>query len=204
MAIEFIDCQQNDEAWFRARMGIPTASMFSTVLASGRGGGESKTRATYLRKLAGEIITGEPMESFTNKHIERGHTMEPDARNYYALVTGNTPKQVGFIRNGDKGGSPDALIGDDGLLEIKTAEPHRLIEYIEADAFPSEHIAQCQGNLWVSGRQWLDLVVYWPKMPTFIKRIERDPVYIAKLTKGVADFNTELAALVDRVKAYSQ
>lgn len=202
--MQIIECAQNSEEWLRARMGIPTASMFSTVLASGRGGGESKTRATYLRKLAGEIITGEPMENFTNVHTERGHTMEPDARNYYALVTGNTPKQVGFIRSGDKGGSPDSLIGEDGLLEIKTALPHILIGYIEADEFPSEHVAQCQGNLWVSGRQWLDLVVYWPKMPTFIKRIERDPVYIAKLTKAVAEFNAELDALVARVKAYGQ
>lgn len=202
--MEIITCEQGTPEWHQARVGIPTASEFQTLLMKGKKGGESLTRKTYMRKLAGEIITGEPMEGFTNKHIERGHVMEPDARNYYALVTGNTPKLVGFIRNGDKGGSPDSLIGDDGLLEIKTALPHILIEYIEADVFPSEHIAQCQGNLWVSGRQWLDLVVYWPKMPTFIKRIERDPVYIAKLTKGVADFNAELAALVDRVKAYGQ
>lgn len=201
--MQIIECDQNTEEWHKARMGIPTASMFATVMASGRGGGDSKTRATYMRKLAGEIITGEPMEGFTNKDLERGHAMEPDARNYYSLVTGNTPNLVGFIRNGDKGGSPDALIGDDGVLEIKTAAPHILIGYIEADKFPSEHVAQCQGNLWVSGRDWLDLVVYWPKMPTFIKRIERDPAYIAGLTKGVAEFNAELAALVERVRAYS-
>lgn len=201
--MQIIECDQNTEEWHKARMGIPTASMFATVMASGRGGGDSKTRATYMRKLAGEIITGEPMEGFTNKDLERGHAMEPDARNYYSLVTGNTPKLVGFIRNGDKGGSPDALIGDDGVLEIKTAAPHILIGYIEADKFPSEHIAQCQGNLWVSGRDWLDLVVYWPKMPTFIKRIERDPVYIAGLSKAVDEFNVELVALVKRVRAYS-
>lgn len=201
--MQIIECDQNSEEWHRARMGIPTASMFATVMASGRGGGDSKTRTTYMRKLAGEIITGEPMEGFTNKDLDRGHVMEPDARNYYSLITGNTPKLVGFIRNGDKGGSPDALIGDDGLLEIKTALPHILISYIEADKFPSEHMAQCQGNLWVSGRDWLDLVVYWPKMPTFIKRIERDPAYIASLTKGVAEFNAELQSLVARVRAYS-
>lgn len=204
MGIEIIECDQNSDQWLRARMGIPTASQFSTVMASGRGGAESKTRATYLRKLAGEIITGEPMENFTNAHTERGHAMEQEARDFYALMTGNTPKQVGFIRNGDKGGSPDSLIDEDGLLEIKTALPHILIEYIEADKFPATHVAQCQGNLWVSGRQWLDLVVYWPKMPPFIKRIERDPVYIASLTKGVAEFNAELAGLVKRVKAYGQ
>lgn len=202
MTVEIIDVPQNSEEWIRARMGIPTSSMFATVMASGRGGGESKTRATYLRKLAGEIITDEPMENFTNAHMERGHAMEQEARDYYAFLRGVEPQLVGFIRNGDKGGSPDSLIGEDGLLEIKTALPHILIGYIEADKFPPEHMAQCQGNLWVSEREWLDISVYWPKMPPFIKRITRDEKYILNLAGEVARFNDELAALVERVKAY--
>jgi hypothetical protein len=202
--IEVFDCEQNSHQWFEARRGLATASMFGTIQASGKGGGESKTRATYLRKLAGEIVTGEPMESFSNKHMERGHEMEDEARKFYAFMSDNEPQLVGFIRNGAKGGSPDSLIGENALLEIKTALPHILIEYIEKDKFPSEHVAQAQGNLWVSEREWLDLVVYWPKMPPFIKRVCRDEAYIANLSRAVDQFNEELAELVERVRSYGR
>lgn len=204
MSLEIIDCDQNSEEWIRARMGLPTSSMFATVMAKGRDNGPSLTRAAYMRKLAGEIITGEPMENYRNAAMDRGHAMEPEARDFYALMTDTEPQLVGFIRNGRKGGSPDSLIGDDGLLEIKTAEAHILIEYIEADRFPAEHVAQCQGNLWVSERAWLDLIVYWPGMPRFIKRIERDDGYIANLAGDVNRFNDELDALVERVRKYGE
>jgi hypothetical protein len=73
--IEIFDFPQNSPEWFEARRGIATASMFATIQASGKGGGESKTRATYLRKLAGEIITGKPAENFSNGAMQRGHEM---------------------------------------------------------------------------------------------------------------------------------
>jgi hypothetical protein len=202
MGIQILNCEQGTEAWFAARAGIATASMFSTVMASGRGGGESKTRAKYMRQLAGEIITGKPMEGFSNQHTERGHLMEPEARDLYSFATDTTPEQVGFIRNGNKGCSPDSLIGTNGMLEIKSKLPDLLIECLDRDDFPPEHKAQCQGALWVAEREWIDIVVYWPAMPVFIKRAYRDEPYIATLSKSVETFNEELAALVDRVRRY--
>ena len=202
MALEIIPCDQNTDAWLRARAGLPTASMFATVMANGRGGAESKTRATYMRKLAGEIITGEPMENYSNAHMERGHVMEEEARNFYAFLHDIEPTRVGFIRNGKKGGSPDSLIGENGILEIKTALPHILIEHILADKFPAEHVAQCQGNLWIAEREWIDITVYWPNMPAFVKRTHRDEAYIANLSGEVDRFNDELAALVERIRRY--
>lgn len=202
MTIQIINCPQGTEEWLAARAGIPTASMFATVMASGRGGGESKTRAKYMRQLAGEIITGRPMESFSNAHMERGHVMEPEARDLYAFAADVAPEQVGFIRNGQKGCSPDSLIGENGMLEIKTKLPDLLIECLERDDFPPEHQAQCQGSLWVAEREWIDLVVYWPEMPVFIKRAYRDEAYIATMAEAVDKFNEELAALVERVRAY--
>lgn len=202
MTIQIINCPQGTEEWLAARAGIPTASMFATVMASGRGGGESKTRAKYMRQLAGEIITGRPMESFSNAHMERGHVMEPEARDLYAFAADVAPEQVGFIRNGQKGCSPDSLIGENGMLEIKTKLPDLLIECLERDDFPPEHQAQCQGALWVAEREWIDLVVYWPEMPVFIKRAYRDEAYIATMAEAVDKFNEELAALVERVRAY--
>lgn len=195
------DCEQGSEDWFRARMGIPTASEFGTVLAP-RAGSEGKMRRTYLHKLAGEIITGEPMERYGNAHMDRGHEMEAEARSLYAFMSDADPTQIGFLRNGQKGCSPDSLIGDAGMLEIKTKLPHLLIDCILKDDFPAEHKAQCQGALWVAEREWVDIAVYWPRMPLFVKRAYRDEEYISKLSDAIDAFNTDLAAVVDRIKAY--
>lgn len=190
------DIEQGSAEWFGVRMGLPTASQFATIMAKGKGGGESKTRQTYLYKLAGEILTGEPMDSFSNHHMERGHEMEPEARAYYAFMRDAEPQQVGFITNGPKGCSPDSLIDANGMLEIKTKLPHLLLAVLESDTFPAEHRAQCQGQLWVAEREWVDLVCYWPKMPPFIKRAYRDDAYIAEIAAAVDQFNDELATLV--------
>lgn len=201
-SLEIFDCEQGSDDWLRVRLGMPTASEFSTVLSVGRGGGESKSRLTYLRKLAGERITGEPAESFTNKYMERGKLLEPEARDYYTFVTDNHVQCVGFIKNAKKGCSPDALVGTNGMLEVKTQAPHLLIEYLEDDtSIPPEHYAQLQGNLWVAEREWIDLLVYFPKMPSSLRRVNRDEIYIAALAKAVDKFNDELDALEARIRA---
>lgn len=202
MSIQIFNCDQGTEEWHLCRAGIPTASMFATVMASGRGGGPSLTRAKYMRQLAGEVITGKPMVSYSNSHMERGHEMEPEARDLYAFATDTAPEQVGFIRNGQKGCSPDSLIGENGMLEIKTKLPDLLIECWERDDFPPEHKAQCQGALWIAEREWIDLVVYWPGMPVFIQRAYRDEAYIADMSSAINQFNDELSALVERVRSY--
>lgn len=196
--IEIIDCEQHSDAWLRARLGLPTASNFAAILAKGEG----KTRRSYLLKLAGEIITGEPSENFTNGVLERGHAMEPDARALYALSRDVDPQLVGFIRNGAMGASPDALLGNAGLLEIKTKRADLLIDMLLKDEFPSEHKAQCQGALLVTEREWIDLTCYWPSMPLFVKRAHRDEAYIKQLTEAVEIFNVELAKTVELVRAY--
>ena len=163
MTAKIIDCIQGTEAWFAARRGIPTASCFSQILAKGEG----KTRRSYLYKLAAEIVTGEVTEGYRNADMDRGHAMEDDARRLYAFMADVDPKLVGFIRNGDAGCSPDSLIGDDGVLEIKTQRADLLIATIFADVFPSEHVAQTQGALWITEREWIDVAIFWPKMPLF-------------------------------------
>ncbi len=195
--IEIFDFAQGTPEWAAARLGIPTASQFMAVKAKGDG----KTRRTYMMKLIGEIMTGEPSENFSNGHMERGHEMEPDARNLYAFRMDCEPVQVGFIRNGRKGCSPDSLIGTDGMSEIKTKLPHLQAEVLLADRLPPEHLAQCQGNLWVAEREWIDFVSYWPRMPLFVKRVYRDEAYIKMLSQEVdsflAEMDTYLAVLRD-------
>lgn len=196
----FNDIEQGSPEWFAARAGIPTASRFATVMAKGEG----KTRAEYMRKLAGEIITGELAEGFTTPHMERGKAMEDEARETYAFINGVEPYQVGFIRNGDKGASPDSLIGTDGGLEIKTALPHIQIDRLERDRLPPEHKAQVQGNLWISEREWWDFVSYWPRLPVLTFRVYRDEEYIKTMSDEIDRFNDEKAALVERIRAYGQ
>jgi len=202
--MEIITVEQGTEEWFRARMGIPTASEFATVMAKGRDGGASKTRQVYLYKLAGEIITGEPMESYSNAHMERGKLMEDEARALYSFMKDAECERVGFIRSGRKGASPDSIIGDAGMVEIKTKLPHLMIETLLKGEFPPEHKAQCQGQLWVAEREWIDIAVYWPGLPLFVTRATRDEQYIATLSSAVDEFNGELDSIVARVRTYGQ
>ena len=197
--MEIFHCEQNSEEWLRARMGIPTASAFSQILAKGEG----KTRRTYMLKLAGEIITGEPMERFSNEHTERGHAMEAEARDLYAFQTRAELERVGFIRNGRAGCSPDSLIGEHGGLEVKTKLPHLLIDVILKDEIPPEHKAQVQGTLWLTGRQWWDVAIYWPGIPLFVKRAIRDEGYIANLAGAVKTFTEELDVVVSTIRQHS-
>ena len=199
------DCEQGSEEWYQARMGIPTASEFSTVLAKPQKDNRySKTRRTYLLKLAGERLTGLPMESYTNAYMERGKLIEPEARSLYQFSRDVELQQVGFIRNETMGCSPDALIGEDGGVEFKSALRHILIEHILKDIFPAEHYAQCQGGMLVSGRKWWDLAIYSPGLPLFVKRAERDDDYCAMLQKEIDQFNAELDFTVDLVNRYGR
>jgi hypothetical protein len=202
--LEIINCAQGSPEWFKARLGIPTASEFASIMTKGRAGAESRTRQSYLYKLAGERLTGEVMETITTPHMERGKLMEEEARSVYRFVSGLDCETVGFLRRGRAGASPDALIGADGLLEIKTKLPHLLIETLLKGEFPPEHKAQCQGQLWIAERAWIDLAVYWPGLPIFIVRAQRDEAYIRELAEAIEAFNDELDRVVARVAACGQ
>jgi YqaJ-like viral recombinase domain len=199
--LQVFDCEQGTPEWFACRAGIPTASMFATVMASGRGGGDSKTRRKYMLELIGQRITGRVEEGYTNAHMERGKAQEADARAYYALLTDRLPEPCGFLRRCDAGASPDGLIGTDGGLEIKTKLAHLQIEVLLAGVVPPEHAAQIQGSLWISGRQWWDFVSYCEGLPLFVKRVERDTAAIARIAEAVAEFNAEMQMLLERIEA---
>lgn len=198
MALQIFDCLQGSDEWGACRLGIPTSSKFATVMAKGEG----KTRTEYMRRLAGEIITGEPSETYSNGDMARGKAMEEEARERYAFDHEVEPLLVGFVRNGQMGASPDSLIGANGGLEIKTAFPHILIEHLDRDDIPPAHRAQVQGNLMVTEREWWGLSIYWPKMPPCYRRSVRDEPYIANMRGEIDRFNDELAALVERVRRY--
>lgn len=200
---EIIHVEQGSIDWFEVRKGIPTASEFHTVLAKGKDGGSSITRAKYLRTLAGEILTGEPAPAgYSNDHMERGKEQENDARRLFSLIMDLEPIPVGFVREGRAGCSPDSLIGLDSGLEIKCAIPSVQIDRLERGRLPPEHVAQVQGSMWVAGCSHWWFTSYCPRLPPLIVRVERDEAYIAKLADAVAAFNDELDNIVQSIRNY--
>jgi hypothetical protein len=196
--IEVFDAiEQNSPEWLKLRAGLPTASEFHEVIAKvGPRGGIPKGRQKLLWRLAGEIITGEPEDTYQNADMQRGKEREAEARAFYAFRFDADPKQVAFVRNGNCGASPDSFLGDDGLLEIKDAKPSVQIERLVAGTLPPEHKAQCQGQLMVTERKWVDFMSHSRGLPPLVIRVERDEDYIAALRKDVDQFVAELDALV--------
>jgi putative phage-type endonuclease len=195
--------EQGTEEWFRVRMGKITASNFATAMAKGRGGGESKTRTTLMHRLIAERLTNEPQETYRNGAMEWGTETEPAARDYYGAINDCIVKQVGFVEHTEYiGCSPDGMVGDDGLLEIKCPNSATHIGYILADKLPACYKAQVQGQLWVTKRKWCDFVSYDPrvsKRPYWSTRVERDQKYIDLLECSVGDFATDMRMIITKL-----
>lgn len=200
--IEVFNCDQGTPEWHACRAGIPTASEFATVLMQGQKKGEpSKTRRKYMLTLIGERLTGQPAESYVNANMLRGKEHEPEARKLYRAMNYDVQtEQVGFIRNGDKGCSPDLLVGNNGMTEFKSNQPHILLEMHLADEVPKEHECQLQGGLWVAEREWIDFMAYWPGLDPFVKRVYRDEKLIKSIELGVEIFNNELNELMAKLE----
>ena len=194
--MEIYDCEQGTDEWFQVKLGRPSASSFSKIMAKGKG----ITRKNYLYKLAGEILTGKHQESYSNKHMEYGIEMEAKAREEYEFLTGVDVRQVGFIKDGEIGCSPDGLVCEDGGIEVKSVIPSVHIETVKHDKVPPEHKAQIQGCLMVSGREWWDFVSFDPRVknrPFWKIRVHRDEEYIKELAIQVTMFVIELKKLIE-------
>lgn len=194
------DVEQNTPEWDALRCGRVTASEMAKVCAKGHGKAPSKTRRTYLMRLAGEVITGRPADTYTNPDMERGHELEAEAIELYEFLTGNKVERVGFVYTDEAGASPDGLVARTGLVEVKTRAPHLQIELLLTNKVPNEHREQIQGQLWVTGRRWVDFVSYCPDLPLFIERVPRHDAYIAGLAMEVELFNAELRKIVDSIR----
>lgn len=177
------DIEQGSQEWLNLRLGKITASNFNKVIT--RGGQYSKQSDDLAFKLASEIYLNYADESYSNMYMKRGTELEPEARMAYCQETLEEVEQVAFIDCGDYGYSPDGLIGNDGLLEIKCPTALVHFKYIKEDKIPDEYYQQCQGGLMVSGRKWLDFVSFHPDVAEdkrlFIKRCYRDEEYISNL-----------------------
>lgn len=182
--------EQGSDEWHAARCGILTASVMSCLLVDGKGvAGFGAGALTLMNELIGERFTGEAAGKFGgNGHTERGHELEPQARAFVSERLGVEIVNVGIILNHGCGYSPDGLIGDDGLIEIKTKLPKLQVDVILDGVIPKDHVVQCQVGLWISERDHIDFASFWPGMPLFHKRAGRDEAMIRKLAERAKTF----------------
>lgn len=195
--------EQGTQEWLELRLGKVTASKFSEVMTNGRGGKPSATAKSYMIKLVAEILRGQPMPFFENDAMRWGTETEPQARAMYELKNDVDVKEVAFVElNEFVGVSPDGLVGDEGLLEIKCPNTETQIKrFIDGVGLPKEYEAQVQGQLWVTGRKWCDFVSFDPRIDveaSYIQtRVYRDEEYIAKLEEKVTAFVEEMKEMIN-------
>ena len=195
------DIEQGSDEWLDLRRGVVTGSNFAKVMAKGQG----KTRRSYMLKLAAEIVTGNVQETYKNSAMEWGNECEPQARAMYEFSNNCDVEQVAFIkRDDDVGVSPDGLVGDAGMLEIKCPETTTQIEYFLSGKLPAAYKAQVQGQMWVAQREWCDFVAFDPRIngdASYMQvRVERDEKYIDDLIADVEVFVMDLKELVNKLK----
>ena len=188
------DVEQGSPEWFAVRRGIPTASCFDCIITPT--GKESTQSDGYANQLLAEIISGVSDEGFRSPDMLRGQELEDSAAQLYAFKTGITLEKIGFCTNdaGTYGCSPDRLVGDDGLLEIKVPKAKNHVKYMLTQKLDQEYMPQIQGQMLVTGRRWTDIISYHPEMPPVIIRVERDTSYQASLTGLLAKFTQVLEA----------
>ena len=193
--------EQRSADWFAARLGRATASKFKDAVSKLKTGKPSQARQTYAIQLVAERLTHQPTPHFATAAMQWGIDNEPAARVEYAWKTGIEVEEVGFFEHPSMmaGASPDGLVGADGLVEFKCPSSTTHVETL-LNGMPDDHIAQVQGQLWITGRAWCDFVSYDPRMPKhlqlFVQRVPRDDAYINNLDAEIRSFLTEVDYLV--------
>ncbi len=200
---------QGSVEWHQIRLGKVTASRVADVVGktktkTGYGAG----RANYMAELIAERLTGEPAERFTNGAMQWGTDKEPEARDAYSFYRGETVQEVGFVHHPaieQSGCSPDGLVGEDGLVEIKAPNTSTHLDTLLGQMVPSKYINQMQWQMACTGRQWCDFVSYDPRLPEtmrlFIKRMPRDDKRIAELETEIAAFLLEMAVKLSQLNS---
>lgn len=195
--LEICKCEQGSDEWYEIKLGIVSTSNFDKVLSSGTG------RGLYMRKLAAEKLTGISQINYSNDNMENGLEMEGFAREYYGHLKDCPVEQVGFIKRDDwVGTSPDGLVDNNGLIEIKCPIPSTHIDNILKGKMPTCYRPQVQGQLWVAERDWCDWVSYCPTVkskPFFVTRILKDQKYINVLEVAIEQFVAELKEMISKI-----
>jgi putative phage-type endonuclease len=194
------EIEQGTDKWHALRRGVITASTIGVFATATGKPANNDTSRTAIYKLLAERITGESEPSFYNDDMARGHLLEPGARDLYADHTGREVRECGFVTRHisgiQLGYSPDGLVGDDGLIEIKAPRQKKHLAAMLANEMPPEYVPQVQTGLAVTGRAWADFISYAPGLPLFIKRVQRDEITIAQLVLAAQAAEEQLARLM--------
>jgi hypothetical protein len=203
-----INHPQGSPEWLAARLGKVTASRIGDVTAKGRDGRASTTRASYMGELIGEVLTGQSCAAFKgNSDTERGQELEPAARVAYEVTQRVMVDECGLVihpRLERSGASPDGLVGDQGLLELKCPRIHVHLDYLLNGEPPRSYIPQMAWQAACTGREWVDFVSYCPQMPDdlrlFVVRYTPTEKYIAELEAAVIAFLAEMDARLRQIE----
>lgn len=192
--------KQNSEEWDNLRRGKFTASMFGDLFAA-------KSTDRYEKsifKIAFERITGEAVETYSNEWMQRGHELEPLARDAYEVATFNIVDDAGFCELSEwVGCSPDGLVSIDGMIEIKCPAYNTFIRYINAGTLPSTYLYQVHGQMYVTGRKWVDFVAFHPPFKPFIFRVERDEAVCKQIEQKLSEAISDAKKIIEKLKKYS-
>ncbi len=194
----FLDVVQGSVMWQELRCGHVTASRVGDVIATVKKG-EAAARRNYRMELIYERLTGQPHPQFVSQEMQWGLDHEAEARAAYELFKGVLVDTTGFVLHPTIerfGASPDGLVGDDGLIQIKCPTTKTHLEWLLAGTIPLEHVPQMIAEMSCTGRDWCDFVSYDPRLPEhlqlFGRRYNRDDDVVAAVEKEVVHFNQEL------------
>jgi putative phage-type endonuclease len=200
---------QGSDEWFKARLGKVTASRLVEVMTNGNGEAKSVTREKYKMDLACELLSNTKAESFTNDAMARGAELEPIARMFYEVKFNVVVQEVGFINHPFvlmSGASPDGLVSDDGMIEIKCPNKNTHGTTILNGEISTKYMCQMQWQMACAGRAWCDYVSFCPEMidglELFVKRVPRDDEFIAKAEQAVTKFYDEVIEIITQIKGY--
>jgi predicted phage-related endonuclease len=201
----FNNLEQGSGEWHDARRGIITASVVGQFITPKtiKVAANDKTRSMAYQLVA-ERITGHTEDTYVSYEMEQGHIIEPIARDlyseHYAPAT-----EVGFMVRDDWGFSigysPDGIVGEDGLIEVKKRFAKLHLATILSDEVPPEHMAQCQAGLLVSGRKWLDFISFCGGMPLYVNRVYPDPRWHDAILEAVTAFEESAATMLNAYHA---
>jgi len=206
--MQIIDCIQGEPEWHAARCGRVTASRIVDIMAKTKTG-PSASRKNYAAEIVTERLTGCPAESgFVSPAMKWGTEQEPLARRNYAFMHDVTPVQVGFVIHPKMpmaGASPDSLIGEDGLLEIKCPNTATHIETLLGASIDGSYLKQMQWQMACTGREWCDFISFDPRLPAEmqmdVRRVRRDTAMIREIEVEVQMFLGEVDATVKKLRS---
>ena len=191
------DINQGSPEWFEIRVGKVTASHAQAIGNNGKG------LDTYLLEVVSEMFSSAQKEQYSNEHTERGNELEPLARSMYELQENVEVEEIGFAEYNDfVGCSPDGLVGDDGMIEIKCPDDKTYFNLLMNEKIDNAYIWQCQMNMLILERKWCDLVFYNPNFEKSMKifRLKPDKEMFSRLKEGFAKAEKEIIRMISKYK----